>query len=71
MRCQYESRVCGIQISLQGLEASNHPESLVGSASLPQTDQFVYTILALLWMKVLLFYLCNQRGDGRITVACA
>lgn len=39
MRCQYESRVCRIQISLQGLEARNHPESLVGSASVAQADQ--------------------------------
>lgn len=69
MRCQYESRVCRIQISLQRLEAKNHPE-LSDQRLFPKQTSDVYTILALLWMKVLLFYLCNQRGDGRITAAC-
>lgn len=69
LRCQYESRVCRIQISLQGLEARNHPE-LLDQRLFPKQTSDVYTILALLWMKVLLFYLCNQRGDGRMPVAC-
>lgn len=75
MRCQYESRVCRIQISLQGLETRNQSELV--NKLLPDQRLFskqitdVYTTLpSFSRTTVLIFYLCNRRGDGWITVVC-